>query len=40
MSQTNTDLGTVADDIDEDALKLDANDCEFSIENDEIKILE
>jgi len=40
MTKTTTDLGTVAEEIDEEALKLDTNDCEFSIENDEIKILE
>ena len=40
MSKTTTDLGTVAEEIDEDAIKLDANDCEFAIEDDEIKILE
>ena len=39
-TKTKTTAPTVADDIDADAVKLDANDCEFFVDGDDIKILE
>ena len=39
-TKTKTTAPTVAEDIDPDAVKLDANDCEFFVDGDDIKILE
>ena len=39
-TKTKTTAPTVAEDIGPDAVKLDANDCEFFVDGDEIKVLE